>query len=197
MPKGNFDDTEKVQKIIARLLKLPRISIQTARNLELLKQHVEGEIEALKEHGRGGGRWPQPGQAITAPKRPYQLPVVRKFECVEDLPGHQREAAKRLLDEVEELVTIIDTDRRWVSVSEPFARLLGYRTMDMIGKKVDDFIVENSVDIRFAFRALTQIGEMDGMWMFRHRDGQKILVHYHARFSSGMSHAELQPLLVA
>jgi hypothetical protein len=75
--------------------------------------------------------------------------------------------------------------------------LLGYRTMDLIGKKIDDFTVKGSVDIEFAFEAQSRLGEMDGMWMFRHRAGHNILVHYHARLASGFSHAELTPLLVA
>lgn len=198
MPKGSFDDTEKVKKVVARLLKLPRISIQTARNLELLKQQLEKEVEALQTQGTCGLKWPRVGEGnITTTKRPYYAPEVKKVERVEDLTAQQRQAVKEVMGEIADLAMIVDRDRRWVSVTESFARLLGYRTMDMIGKRVDDFTVEHSVDIQFVFKALMQIGEMDGIWMFRHRDGHNILVHYHSRLASGLSHAKLTPLLVA
>jgi PAS domain S-box-containing protein len=198
MTKGPLDDTAKVHRMIGRLLKLPRISIQTVRHLEALKEQLEREIGALTVRGESGIRWPRTeDDGGGAGKRAYESPAVNKYRHLRDLPVHQRAAAEELLRDVNELATILDKDRRWVSVTESFARLLGYRTMDMIGKRIDEFTVEQSIDVEFVFESFARLGEMEGLWMFKHRDGHSVLMRYHARMAAGYSHSELKALLVA
>ena len=199
MTKGSFNDTAKVQRMVSRLLKLPRISIQTTRNLEQLKQQLEKEMAALKAQGERRLIWrrSEDDQTGSSAKRPYQAPQVGKFRNLQQLPIHQRQVAEEIFADLGHIETIVDKDHRWVSVTESFGRLLGYGALEMIGQKVDDFTVEESTDIDLAFQALYRVGEMDGLWMFWHRDGTQVLVHYHARVDSGFSHAEIRPLLVA
>jgi PAS domain S-box-containing protein len=177
-------------------LKLPRISLQTTRNLELLKQHLGREIETLEGQSPTDLHW-RPEATDKPTKRPYQAPQVTKFRRLEEMPLGLQQVASELIKDLAHIETIVDEERRWVSVTESFARLLGYRRMDLIGQKIDDLTVKGSVNIEFAFEALSRLGEMDGMWMFRRRDGHNVLVHYHARLASGLRHAELTPLLVA
>ncbi len=99
--------------------------------------------------------------------------------------------------EASALTTIIDKERRLVSVSEAFARTLGYRTMDIVGRPIDDFTAPNTIDIEFVFNAFFKLGEMDGIWIFQHRDGRKVVAHYHARLNNNHSYADIEPLLVA
>ena len=95
------------------------------------------------------------------------------------------------------MTTVVNSDRLWVQVSTSFARYLGRDPEEMIGKKVDDFTVPNSTDIDLVFKALYQLGEMDGLWAFQHKNGQHLFVHYHAKLSSGLSYAEIRPLRIA
>jgi len=95
------------------------------------------------------------------------------------------------------LTTVVDKERRFISVSEGFAKTLGYRIMDLIGRRIDDFTAPGSIDIEFVFGAFRKLGEMDGIWIFQHREGRKVVVHYRARLREDHSFAEIEPLLVA
>jgi PAS domain-containing protein len=92
------------------------------------------------------------------------------------------------------MTTVVNSDRQWVSVTDAFASFLGYEQAEMIGKLVDDFTVPNSVDIEFVFDALFHLGEMDGLWAFRHCSGESLVVHYRARLSAGLSYADVRPV---
>ena len=130
-------------------------------------------------------------------KKPYQSPELRKYNDLRELPAHLKSAAQEILLEVGALTTIMDRERRLVSVSEAFARTLGYRTMELIGRPIDDFTVPNTIDIEFVFNAFFKLGEMDGIWIFQHRDGRKVVAHYRARLNNDHSYTDIKPLLVA
>ncbi len=131
-------------------------------------------------------------------KKPYTTPVIKKYSRIEDMPSSQRPIAKILLQEaVGEYDSIIDRERRWVSLSEDFAALLGYRVMDLVGRKIDDLTVPESTDLDFAFKVFFQIGTMDRVLIFLHREGKKVVVRYRARLADDFSYAEVKPLLVA
>lgn len=134
---------------------------------------------------------------IKVSKRPYVSPRLNKFAGIQDVPPHLRDAAEDLLLETGVVSNVLDRERRFLSVSEGFARMLGYRTMELIGRRVDEVTAPGSIDIDFVFRTFAQVREMDGIWIFLHRDGHRVVVHYHARLSDEYTYAELQPLLVA
>src|SRR6185369_3525992 len=130
-------------------------------------------------------------------KKRYQPPRVTKYASVRDLPAHLKQPAEELLIEAGTLTTVVDKERRFISVSEGFAKTLGYRIMDLIGRRIDDFTAPGSIDIEFVFGAFRKLGEMDGIWIFQHREGRKVVVHYRARLREDHSFAEIEPLLVA
>jgi PAS domain S-box-containing protein len=130
-------------------------------------------------------------------KRPYTSPKTERFSSADQLTQHLQPVVRDLLSEGKELTTVLDKDRRWVSVSEGFANMLGYRVMDLIGRRIDDITVPGSIDIDFVFDAYSRLREMDGVWVFRHRDGRSVVVHYRAHLTETYSYAKLEQLLVA
>ena len=77
-----------------------------------------------------------------------------------------------------EFITIVNSDRKFVEVSESFCRLLGYRREELIGKPYDDVTAPNTNDIPTVFRLFSEIGYMHGLWMLASRRGTHILVRY-------------------
>lgn len=135
---------------------------------------------------------------MTHGKRVYETPTLTKYTSLDKLPERVRNALLAQEFAAEKPTAVFDHDRRYVSVSESFARLMGYPVHELIGKRVDDITSSNTVDIEFIFRALLQLGEMDGLWMFNHRNGKKVLVHYHAkRASESYTGTVMEPLLIA
>lgn len=124
-------------------------------------------------------------------KRPYSPPRVTKYSNVSELPEHLRHEL------VDKLVTICDEHRTYRFVSESFAHALGYRSEELIGKRIDDITVEKSVDLDFVFQAFLELGEMDGLWLCKHRNGRHVLLHYHARVTSDGFYAEAESLSMA
>ena len=124
-------------------------------------------------------------------KRPYSPPKLTKYKSASDLPQHLRSAL------VGKLTMIVDEQKTFKFVSDSFARTLGYAPNEMIGKRIDDITVEHSMDVDFVFRAFLQLGEMDGLWLCRHRDGRNVLFHFHARVSSDGMYADMEPLALA
>lgn len=124
-------------------------------------------------------------------KRPYSPPRITKYRNVSELPEHLR---RELVDK---LITLIDEHRTYRFVSESFAQAIGYRPEELIGKRVDDITVEKSVDLDFVFKAFLALGEMDGLWLCKHRNGGHVLFHYHARVTFDGLYAEAEPLPTA
>ena len=129
-------------------------------------------------------------------KRPYTTPSLVKFGTLEDLPLSLRAAALQLLKQGTPFTAITARDHRWVSISEPFATLLGYGTPELIGHTVDEFTSPGSIDVESAFDACFRLGESEGMWLFDRRNGSRVLVNYHARVSDQHSFAQFRPLLI-
>jgi hypothetical protein len=57
--------------------------------------------------------------------------------------------------------------------------------------------VPGSIDIRFVFEGFFRVGKMDGLWMFTHGRGKRVIVRYRPRLNDNVSYAEIQPLLLA
>jgi PAS domain S-box-containing protein len=134
---------------------------------------------------------------MSGKKRPYIAPTVTKYETINELPIKLRPAAEEILSARPMLKVIVDENRRNVSVSEEFAHLLGYTSRDLVGKPIDDITANGTIDIDFIFRISRRFGEMQGLWLFESRDGQKLLCSYRARRSDSELTAEFVPLLVA
>ncbi len=155
------------------------------------------------------GDWAQAVGAATPPdgspsrrttpklKRAYVSPKINRYQSIDQLPEKIRVAVEEILSDDRPLTVVLDEDHRYVSVSEEFARLLGYSSRELMGKRVDDITVQGTVDIDFAFQVSKRLGEMQGLWLFEGRFGKKLLCRYRARRSRATYTAELEPLFIA
>lgn len=119
---------------------------------------------------------------------PYIPPHFLRYKPEADCPQSVRDAIKSILQEIEsataqhkvkpEFITVVNSDRKFVEVSESFCRLLGYRREELIGKPYDDVTAPNTNDIPTVFRLFSKIGYMHGLWMLASRRGTHILVRY-------------------
>jgi len=75
----------------------------------------------------------------------------------------------------------VDNDRRFVRVSDSFCELLGYRSQELIGKTYDEITAPKTSDVSTIFRLFKKLGYMQGLWMFVHRTGKRILIRYESR----------------
>jgi len=76
--------------------------------------------------------------------------------------------------------TVVDSDRRYVWVSDNFCELLGYNSDELIGKRYDEVTAPATSDIPVTARMFKKLGYMHGLWMLIHRTGERILIRYEA-----------------
>jgi PAS domain-containing protein len=76
--------------------------------------------------------------------------------------------------------TVIDSDRKYVQVSDSFCELLGYTSEELIGKTYDQVTAPESADIPTIFSLFKRLGYMQGLWLLIHRTGKRILIRYEA-----------------
>jgi PAS domain S-box-containing protein len=121
--------------------------------------------------------------------KPYKPPRFIRYESEADYPEWAREAVKLMREEFSanssslcevkpEFVTVVDSDRRFVQVSDSFCHLLGYRREELIGKPYDDVTAPNTNDIQTVFNLFAKLGYMHGLWMLASRRGTHVLVRY-------------------
>src|SRR5437762_14347400 len=91
------------------------------------------------------------------PKRkPYARPSFKTL----------RQELEALQFEVEpQYVTVVDSDRKYVEVSDSFCQLLGYQREELVGKRYDDLTAQNTNDIATVFGLFRRLGYMHGLWM--------------------------------
>ena len=77
-----------------------------------------------------------------------------------------------------EFVTVEDSDRRFVQVSESFCQPLGYRREELIGKPYDDLTAPNTNDMQTVSNLFAELAYMQGLWMLTSRRGAAVLVRY-------------------
>jgi PAS domain S-box-containing protein len=76
--------------------------------------------------------------------------------------------------------TVVDSDRRYVWVSDNFCELLGYNSDELIGKRYDELTAPTTSDIPVTSSMFKKLGYMHGLWMLIHRTGERILIRYEA-----------------
>ena len=131
------------------------------------------------------------------PKKKYISPKVTKFNSIDQLPAHLHSVASQMLAEQSKFVVTIDEQRRYVSVPEEFASLLGYSSGEIIGLKIDDLTPEGMVDVDAIFREFLRSGKREGFWLFTSRNGRRLLVTYRAKKENSTIEAEYVPLFLA
>ena len=133
---------------------------------------------------------------MSEPKKAYTSPEIKRYSSPSELPPHLKKALAQALSS--ELTVFFDEHRVYRLVSPRFASLLGYDSEELTGKRVDDITAAGTADIDFTLHALQKLGEMDGLWMFLDRNGNKVLCRYRARrLQENLMCAELEPLPLA
>jgi PAS domain-containing protein len=76
--------------------------------------------------------------------------------------------------------TLVNSDRKYVWVSDNFCELLGYKVEELVGKRYDEVTAPTTNDIPVTFSMFKKLGYMHGLWMLIHRTGERILIRYEA-----------------
>src|SRR5690348_6781264 len=122
-------------------------------------------------------------------KKPYSPPRVFHYESQGEIPSSSNGGDEGTLSEIEgqfsfhvapEFTAVVDTNRRYLDVSDSFCQLVGYRRDELIGKTYDEISASGTNDIPTVFRLFIKNGYMHGLWMLVHRRGNPILVKYEA-----------------
>jgi PAS domain S-box-containing protein len=121
-------------------------------------------------------------------KIPYTPPRVVRYESEADYPDRTRDIVQSLRQQLEapqfkvapQYFAVVDSDRKYVEVSDSFCQLLGYEREELIGKPYDDLTAPNTNDILTVFGLFQKLGYMHGLWMFVSRKGTRVLVRYEA-----------------
>ncbi len=79
-----------------------------------------------------------------------------------------------------QFVTVVDSDRRYVEVSDSFCQLVGYQREELVGKQYDDLTAPHTNDIPTVFSLFQKLGYMHGLCLLVSREGTRILVRYEA-----------------
>ncbi len=121
------------------------------------------------------------------PKRkPYAPPCVIRHESETEYPEWTRSIVKTLRQQLEapqfevepQYVTVVDSDRKYVEVSDSFCQLVGYQREELVGMRYDDLTAPNTNDIPTVFGLFQKLGYMHGLWLLVSREGTRILVQY-------------------
>jgi PAS domain S-box-containing protein len=124
-------------------------------------------------------------------KLPYLAPRVHRHDFPADYPGWTTDVVQGLRqesdlqpflqsDEKPQYITVVDTDRRYVQVSDSFCQLVGYSREELLGKSYDELTAPGTNDILGVFTLFSKLGYMQGLWMLVSHQGTRILVHYRA-----------------
>jgi PAS domain S-box-containing protein len=122
-------------------------------------------------------------------KRPYTPPKLSRYDSLDELPHEWKSSAEVLPNPAEreyslhvapDFTTVVDSNRRYIEVSDSFCHLLGYRREELIGKTYDEISASDTNDSPTVFRLFIKNGYMHGLWMLVHRRGTPILVRYEA-----------------
>src|SRR5580693_8047074 len=122
-------------------------------------------------------------------ERPYSRPRVFRHDSEKDRPFWIQEAVESIRRELglplatqpkkePEFVTLVDSDRRYVEVSESFCQLVGYRREELIGRRYDELTAPDTSDIEGVFALFSRLGYMQGLWVLVTRRGTRVLVRY-------------------
>jgi PAS domain S-box-containing protein len=120
------------------------------------------------------GEWPNESPRV---KRNDEVPEWAK-SVVELFREEARTGAARQVKPV--YVTVVNSERRYVQVSESFCQLVGYEREELLGKRYDEVTAPGTNGIATVYYLFVRLGYMHGLWMLAHRTGVRILVRYEA-----------------
>jgi PAS domain S-box-containing protein len=96
------------------------------------------------------------------------------------LLGTREEEARFHVQVSSEYTTVVDSDRKYVDMSDSFCKLLGYKKEELIGKKYDTVTAPRTNHIPTVFKLFMETGYLHGIWILVNRSGTLILVRYEA-----------------
>jgi len=96
-----------------------------------------------------------------------------------------------------DMVTVVNSRRRFVHVSPPFCKLIGYREDELVGKLYDDFTVPGTNHIPITWELFRKTGYLFGIWVFAHKSGTKLFVRFEAFTREDGLHETHMELLAA
>jgi PAS domain S-box-containing protein len=73
---------------------------------------------------------------------------------------------------------VVNTDRRFIEVSDGFCKLVGYTREELLGMRYDDLTAPNTNDVPTVYSQLLKLGRLQGLWLLVSREGTRILVRY-------------------
>jgi PAS domain S-box-containing protein len=79
-----------------------------------------------------------------------------------------------------DVVTVINSKRKFVHVSPSFCKMLGYAEEELIGKLYDEFTVPGTNHIPITWQLFMKTGYLFGIWVFAHKSGTKLFVRFEA-----------------
>jgi PAS domain S-box-containing protein len=79
-----------------------------------------------------------------------------------------------------DIVTVINSRRRFVQVSASFCKLLGYTEEELLGKRYDEVTVPGTNHIPMTWKLFLSTGYLFGIWVFAHKSGTKLFVRFEA-----------------
>jgi PAS domain S-box-containing protein len=130
-------------------------------------------------------------------KRPYFTPRVDSYQAIGDLPSKFRAIAEDILEEHPILKVTIDQQHRSVIVSEELARLLGYSSRELRGRKMEEITSKGTTDVGHVISVVHRLRESKGLWLLEGRNGTRLLCSYRATKLNGNVLAEFTPLSAA
>src|SRR6267378_245166 len=106
-------------------------------------------------------------------RKPYAPPSVLSYESEAEYPDWTRGILLSLRQALEasqfevkpQYVTVVDSDRRYVEVSDSFCQLIGYQREELVGMRSDDLTAPNTNDIPTVFGLFQKLGYMHGLWL--------------------------------
>ena len=108
-------------------------------------------------------------------KKPYTPPRIISYvpdqvpewivECLQNDLGISEPSGPRVSSIY---TTVVDSDRKYVWVSDNFCELLGYKIDELIGRRYDEVTASTTSDIPATSRMFKKLGYMHGLWMLMH-----------------------------
>jgi PAS domain S-box-containing protein len=125
------------------------------------------------------------------PNKSYSPPRVIRHRTQAEYPEWTRSTVELVRQGVElnssllsgvdrHYIAVINSNRKYIQVSDNFCTLLGYSRPEIIAKRVDDLTAPDTNDIQTVFGLLERLGYMHGLWMLIARKGTRIVVRYEA-----------------
>jgi hypothetical protein len=140
------------------------------------------------------------------PKRskPYVPPKVVEVN-LDQLSPQARKVVSELLQRSKnsrsalraEFRVLLSVQGDCLEVSDAFCGLVGYPPSSLVGKPIDCVTSSDLIDVPKSLGFLVNFGSMQGLWMFRHRDGSQILVRHESELLPDLTiEMRLEPIEV-